>query len=636
MGGMSKGGQSDMGGMSKGGWQSQIDTGARVGQFDENQDTTGLSHYTQPSDEENFPSADSVSLAPDNSKSTTTNLANQIANSLSQKITQEVSAQLAAQAVAAPPPAATTVIGQNGNVASGNTDSGNMIGQNGNVASGNSDSGNTGSVIGQNGNVATIGNTVNSNSGNTMTVNHFHSTSPGFKDEQLIETDTAAVDEAERSDLAATTNGFVDNNKEGEEIMGEAGGLEEVDDQGNMKAIYIVDGDEIFDNGAPPIEPGTPVFKTTTHASSSPILLWPKGDFRYLLEDDITGVVKIDVMNALDYLNFHLNGCVTFQPLTDSWTGNYFKIRAAKKGCYANIGYSKSSVRNLNLDSGCAFGTILHELMHIMGDIHQHERADRDQYVTVVTSNIDSSKLSQFDKMSNTGNPIEGASAIYDLDSVMHYPKDAFANPKATKNKMSTVQTKDASKASVIGQRIQASSSDIQKLRAAYSCTNTAKPSGWNAPHAKPVGFSSYRSPRSAAAVLRMDGQSWTDGERSVTIDICNKDGSPGKTVKTKLGPNFSISTPLYCKGPAADMYFFCKNNADCPTDIGSQTCGDYTTNKKGQQVGRCQGIPFLNNIKLCYEQDPCRNGGTCTDLVADYECKCDPAFMGKNCEIKV
>lgn len=49
-----------------------------------------------------------------------------------------------------------------------------------------------------------------------------------------------------------------------------------------------------------------------------------------------------------------------------------------------------------------------------------------------------------------------------------------------------------------------------------------------------------------------------------------------------------------------------------------------------------CQYLsPFVlsvSDINEC-EAEPCRNGGICTDLVANYSCECPGEYMGRNCQ---
>uniref|UniRef100_A0A8C8RW32 EGF like repeats and discoidin domains 3 n=1 Tax=Pelusios castaneus TaxID=367368 RepID=A0A8C8RW32_9SAUR len=43
-------------------------------------------------------------------------------------------------------------------------------------------------------------------------------------------------------------------------------------------------------------------------------------------------------------------------------------------------------------------------------------------------------------------------------------------------------------------------------------------------------------------------------------------------------------------------------------------------------------GIHCQHNVNEC-EAEPCKNGGICTDLVANYSCECPGEFMGRNCQ---
>lgn len=66
--------------------------------------------------------------------------------------------------------------------------------------------------------------------------------------------------------------------------------------------------------------------------------------------------------------------------------------------------------------------TICHELGHTLGLIHEHQRSDRDSFVTVFTNNILPGTELNFIKFTNSLNQ-----AGYDFLSVMHYARNTFS-----------------------------------------------------------------------------------------------------------------------------------------------------------------------------------------------------------------
>ncbi len=67
-------------------------------------------------------------------------------------------------------------------------------------------------------------------------------------------------------------------------------------------------------------------------------------------------------------------------------------------------------------------GTLCHELGHALGLIHEHQRSDRDSFVTIVTNKILPGDLADFVKLTDSQNK-----SSYDYLSVMHYARNAFS-----------------------------------------------------------------------------------------------------------------------------------------------------------------------------------------------------------------
>ena len=65
---------------------------------------------------------------------------------------------------------------------------------------------------------------------------------------------------------------------------------------------------------------------------------------------------------------------------------------------------------------------ICHEIGHALGLVHEHQRSDRDSFVTILTNNILPGSEANFVKLANSLN-----TGAYDFLSVMHYRRDAFS-----------------------------------------------------------------------------------------------------------------------------------------------------------------------------------------------------------------
>jgi len=73
-------------------------------------------------------------------------------------------------------------------------------------------------------------------------------------------------------------------------------------------------------------------------------------------------------------------------------------------------------------------GTITHEMLHILGLGHEHQRPDRDDFVTIRFDKIQPGLEYNFHRLDDTAFTTFGIPYdCYDFGSVLHYPRTAFS-----------------------------------------------------------------------------------------------------------------------------------------------------------------------------------------------------------------
>ncbi|KAK6730525.1 hypothetical protein RB195_007156 [Necator americanus] len=157
------------------------------------------------------------------------------------------------------------------------------------------------------------------------------------------------------------------------------------------------------------------------------------------------------------------NTCIRFRKRTNE--RDFIEIHNKfGEGCYANVGrYKGKSVVMLesNDNNTCVrIEIVLHELIHVIGLWHEHQRHDRDKYVKVHYKNVDKRYLDAFYKVYGTSYNLP-----YDYKSIMHYGKSRHA-----KLGKISLETLDPQYQDEIGNQTDASSIDYLKICAAYRC----------------------------------------------------------------------------------------------------------------------------------------------------------------------
>ena len=169
--------------------------------------------------------------------------------------------------------------------------------------------------------------------------------------------------------------------------------------------------------------------------------LWTNGRMPYVVADDLPNPDRVDDAIA----HWEANTGMRFVERTAA--------NAAKHPNYVefvrnpNVNWSSSRIgmrggrQLIRVSDAASVGTLIHEIGHAFGHLHEQSRSDRDDFVTINWQNITAGFESNFQKQPSMTDYFE-----YDYGSIMHYPTWAFS-----KNGQPTIVPKQAGV--TIGQR---------------------------------------------------------------------------------------------------------------------------------------------------------------------------------------
>lgn len=105
-------------------------------------------------------------------------------------------------------------------------------------------------------------------------------------------------------------------------------------------------------------------------------------------------------------------------------SGDRIRFRSDKDGCSSWVGREGGvQVVSLSRADNCIQSAVIrHEIGHALGFIHEHQRFDRDNYVTINYNNIASGQKDNFQIFNHTLGIVSG----YDFNSIMHYSGSTF------------------------------------------------------------------------------------------------------------------------------------------------------------------------------------------------------------------
>ncbi|XP_074133517.1 meprin A subunit beta-like isoform X2 [Sminthopsis crassicaudata] len=182
----------------------------------------------------------------------------------------------------------------------------------------------------------------------------------------------------------------------------------------------------------------------------------------YVLQDNLEMNAKGVILRAFE--RYRLKTCIDFKP----WEGEKEYISLYKgEGCFSAIGNNHVGKQLLSIGSKCdRIGSIQHEFLHALGFVHEQSRSDRDDYITVMKDRILPGKDANFFCFNDM--QIDTLNVPYDYISLTHYSKQAFQ-----KSTEPTILPKEPKFLDMIGQRIDLSDYDIEKLSRLYNCSSS-------------------------------------------------------------------------------------------------------------------------------------------------------------------
>ncbi|XP_037376796.1 meprin A subunit alpha [Talpa occidentalis] len=206
---------------------------------------------------------------------------------------------------------------------------------------------------------------------------------------------------------------------------------------------------------------GDILLKNSRNGLRDPGTRW-KFPIPYILADNLELNAKGAILYAFEM--FRLKSCVDFKPYEGERT---YIIFQQFDGCWSEVG-DQHVGQNLSIGQRCDYKAIIeHELLHALGFYHEQSRTDRDDYVNIWWNEV----LPGFEHNFNVydDNFITDLNTPYDYESVMHYAPFSFNKNDSAP----TITTKIPEFNSIIGQRLDFSAIDLERLNRMYNCTST-------------------------------------------------------------------------------------------------------------------------------------------------------------------
>lgn len=183
-----------------------------------------------------------------------------------------------------------------------------------------------------------------------------------------------------------------------------------------------------------------------------PVRLWKSQVIAFYIQPNLSNPER--VLEAIDLFS---GTAVKFVPYTNEKDVIVFEESTGV--CKSYVG-SIGGKQSIWLPRDCGPSEVAHEIMHALGFVHEQNRVDRDEAISVNFDNIEEKHRANFDMLPPVFMALSGL-APFDFESLMIYPDNMFA-----KSSRPTMESKVKDRRIAPGRVL--SPSDVDRINAYY------------------------------------------------------------------------------------------------------------------------------------------------------------------------
>lgn len=220
-----------------------------------------------------------------------------------------------------------------------------------------------------------------------------------------------------------------------------------------LKEDYAVAGEDVLLG-----QPSKNLVSSLAINYSEEVVLWPNGVVPFVIDSNISVQTREIIFQAVDELarDTHIRFVI------HEGQKDFIVFTNQKDLCASYVG-KVGGAQPIFINSECKKTQILHEMLHALGFIHEHQRKIRDDYLLVFDNQIKDEKIINFDIMPDAFQKVyDNISNELDFESLMIYPSNSFVK----KPSMSSILIKN--NLTPIYSNTSLSRGDIEKINNLY------------------------------------------------------------------------------------------------------------------------------------------------------------------------